>query len=319
MENFFQNEKALKDNILTNSMILDTIILLLICLLIIIHCWIWLKTRRRIEKYNDFPKVIWTYWNDKAAIPDAVQLCIDSWRKHNPDFSIKILDNDDFQRLCDIDLEVDFTKYGFHPNKFARYADIVRIAVLKKFGGIWMDSTNICMASLEWAYTDLDLDKELVGFYGPQTSRPYDYPILENWFFSVMPNSHFLLDWWDEVILMYSYDTEMDYVNHIKTDQSIDLQNLDSFMPYLIMHLCANVVLQRKKRDYRLSLSNAIDVNGPFYYLAKVDWNSELALKSLIDQTIDLSSTPLIKLRGYEREFIMINRLESSVRKSLDS
>ena len=36
------------------------------------------------------PKQIWTYWNSDELTP-VVTKCINSWKKHNPDYEVKIV------------------------------------------------------------------------------------------------------------------------------------------------------------------------------------------------------------------------------------
>jgi hypothetical protein len=280
---------------------------LIACLVCFAFFW-----KQNIEHFND-ENVIWTYWYDKENIPQIVQLCIDTWRTHNPEYRIEILNNFDVKILCGIDIDIEFVKYATHDNKFARYADIARILVVKQFGGIWMDSTNICTKPLTWATDTLaKQNTELVGFYGPHTTIP-EFPILENWFFAAKKNSLFLQDWWAEVVFMYfAFETECDYINYIKRDLNIDIQGLDGSLPYLIMHLCANVIIQRNPHRYNLVLTDA--ALGPFKYLVDNNWITHDAVLSLVESK---TTCPLIKMRGVERDFVVENHLESSIQANL--
>jgi hypothetical protein len=68
--------------------------------------------------------------------PDLVKKCLFSWKYHNPDWNIIELDD------TNLDTYVDVSSYS--QITLTALSDIVRILLLNKFGGIWVDATTFC-------------------------------------------------------------------------------------------------------------------------------------------------------------------------------
>lgn len=268
-------------------------ILILIMTITIYVAHVWSINKVRI------PKKIWTYWHDKNNIPDIVMKCIDTWRSENSDYEITILDNEKIKSLCNFDISKLNIVDIFH----ARQADIARLLIIQKYGGIWIDASIICTKSLKWIH-DLQQKNnfEFVGYTSPQSTNN-KYPIIENWFFAAPPKSQFVTDWLSESIYMTTFSGEQAYIDHIKNTTDTDIQNLPDLLPYLVIHLCAAVVQQRQKsttKKYKMYLIRG--TRGPLKYLNDNEWDTHKALESLC-----FSNTPLIKLIGGGRKYIEDN------------
>lgn len=86
-------------------------------------------------------KIIWQYWNtgfDK--IPDVVELCYKSVDKYCKDFIIIRLNDKNLKEYIDIPDYI-VKKYNEGFIKPAHYSDIIRLTLLKYYGGVWLDST----------------------------------------------------------------------------------------------------------------------------------------------------------------------------------
>ena len=273
--------------------------------------WIWFRSKlndSRKEQFDDrmqvaIPKRIWTYWHDANEIPPIVSRCIDTWRRHNPDYEITVLNERLVAELCggfsisSLNVPADFHQ---------RRSDYARILVVMTYGGVWMDSTLICTQSLQWLQ---DLSPyDLLGYYAPSNlTTSNEFPILENWFFAAPAESPFVRDWWDEVMFMNSFPTETDYVNFIKDQNTYDLQQIETQLPYLVMHLCAMVVQQRNPSKYNLVLMDS--EKGPYEYLIQNDWQHWPAFEALCRDPA-LNRSPILKVRGNERRFLEQNGMK---------
>lgn len=256
------------------------------------------------RKKSPIPQTIWTYWHDSGKIPAVVQKCIDTWQANNPNYRIVVLDNTKVKKMFGSSLKemlphVDLEKLNSEGNH-QRAADYARVLALCRFGGIWMDSSIICTSSLEWVQkAHTRTGAELVGFYAPHTTNK-SFPILENWFFSCPPNSAFVQDWLDEIRFMSSFRSESDYVEHVKRLGTIDMQDLEKSLPYLVMHLCATVVQQKNPWKYNLHITDSM--KGPFRYLEARGWKLPDSFEALCS---DASlQTPIVKMRGTERIYL---------------
>lgn len=97
------------------------------------------------------PKIIWMYWHsgfDNA--PEVTQLAVQSWQKMNPDYEVRLLNNVNIAEYVDADFDMAFRNTSVRcllPIK----ADILRLYLLSRYGGVWVDATTFCMTPLnDW-------------------------------------------------------------------------------------------------------------------------------------------------------------------------
>jgi len=81
------------------------------------------------------PKIIHLCWLSGDAYPESIQRCLDSWKKHLPDYEIMLWDTKRF----DLDGCL-WVKQAFETKKYAFAADYIRVYALYHFGGIYLDS-----------------------------------------------------------------------------------------------------------------------------------------------------------------------------------
>ena len=96
-------------------------------------------------------RIIWQYWGQgfsKDDIPEVVQMCFDSVDKYKGDYTVI--------RLCDANLNeyIDlpqfvYEKYNNGIFGKAHFSDLVRLALLKVYGGVWLDATILLTAPLK--------------------------------------------------------------------------------------------------------------------------------------------------------------------------
>lgn len=111
-----------------------------------------------IKPYNLLPKkhipnsekVIWQYWGQgfsSDALPEMIRLCFESVDKYKGEYTVI--------RLCDQNL----TQYIELPpdvlNKYlngvvgaTHFTDLIRVALLKAYGGVWLDATILLTAPI---------------------------------------------------------------------------------------------------------------------------------------------------------------------------
>ena len=87
-------------------------------------------------------KYIFTYWEPHYKIPGYLRLCILTWKKFLPEYDIKILDYYGVKQYLGESL---FSKILYKNPSRSVQADAFRVALLKKYGGIWMDTDTIVL------------------------------------------------------------------------------------------------------------------------------------------------------------------------------
>lgn len=134
---------------------------------------------------SNLPKIIWILWLqglDKAPI--EVKKCYESWVRHHPDWEVVFLD------------ENDIAKYITLPGRqVAKYvvSEILRINLLAKYGGVWVDATCYCMKPLdEWLPEYMD-----AGFFAFE--RPGPDRMLSSWFLASAKYNYITNAWQNRV------------------------------------------------------------------------------------------------------------------------
>ena len=90
------------------------------------------------------PKIIHWCWVGPDSPPPFIKRCVKSWKKHMPDYEIRLWDRDSFDMNS-----VPFVKEAFEAKKWAFVADYIRLHALYNYGGIYLDSDVMIFKSLD--------------------------------------------------------------------------------------------------------------------------------------------------------------------------
>jgi glycosyltransferase involved in cell wall biosynthesis len=84
------------------------------------------------------PKIIHYCWftkGDNKPLPSTAEVCLASWKKHCPDWEIKLWNESNFNPNAN-----DFTREAYDAGKLGFVADYVRAFLLYTYGGVYMDT-----------------------------------------------------------------------------------------------------------------------------------------------------------------------------------
>lgn len=81
------------------------------------------------------PKIIHYCWFSGAPFPVEVKLCMDTWEKVLPDFTLRLWTMEDA-----LSLNYTYVNEALQAKKWAFAADVVRVYALYNEGGVYMDS-----------------------------------------------------------------------------------------------------------------------------------------------------------------------------------
>lgn len=102
-------------------------------------------------------KIIWQYWGQgiHSDLPNIVELCFSSVDRHKADYQVIRLDDSNIVDYLDLpDFVLDKRKNPkFKP---AFFADLIRLALLNVYGGIWLDATILLTAPIESEISEAD-------------------------------------------------------------------------------------------------------------------------------------------------------------------
>lgn len=110
---------------------------------------------------------IYSFWEPRRRIPYYLRLCMETWKKFLPNAEIVILD---YKNLSDfIDVKSELGEKLFSSSlKLALIADAIRVAVLAKHGGIWLDLDTIILKPEAEKYFFPDEKNRTIFFGSPQ-------------------------------------------------------------------------------------------------------------------------------------------------------
>ena len=94
------------------------------------------------KKQLNTEKIIWQYWGQgiNENIPEIVTICFNSIDQYKEDYSIIRLDDKTIHEYLDIPQAI-LNKRNNPQFKHAFFADLIRLALLNEYGGIWCDAT----------------------------------------------------------------------------------------------------------------------------------------------------------------------------------
>ncbi len=252
-------------------MISSSYALFIIVIIIYIVCLLVLKEKEK-ENYNKVPRKIWTYIDNPTKISKFSELCIESWRKYNPDYEVIILKKDTYKGYVTIPYDI-LTNPIFNDSP-VRFSELLRLWVLAENGGIWIDATILLKAPLDdWLFPKYG---EFSGFYSNSFTINSDWPVIENWFLACNKHSNFMRLWRDEYTEIALFPSIDKYIDNRKK-LGVNFQNISDPIG------CASLISVQKILQYNkynldtLILRKAED--GPIKYLVEANWNSDKGLQ----------------------------------------
>lgn len=136
-------------------------------------------------------------WNQA---PEIARTCLKTWQVHNPDWQINALRASDVGDWLDMaDLPPTIRGKDMPPEALS---DIVRIALLERYGGIWIDSTVYCLRPLfDWLPPLLGS-----GFFA--FAKPAPDRMLSSWFLAAIKGGYLVQEWHRRTLEYWARHTE---------------------------------------------------------------------------------------------------------------
>ena len=241
------------------------------------------------------PRRLFTFWHADPNAPRAraaadeelVRCCLARMRLANPTWEVRVL-----TPACD---DLPPTPVPVESLTGAQLADWYRLAGLSAYGGVYLDATCICLQSLE-SWVDVSTCA-VQGF-----TLVSDLTTMESWAIAAPAASAFLAAWRDEFAKALRTGTKA-YCASLHG--SVISRGLRPSLPYLAIH-AAWCVVRAAMPDAPFLLHSPVEAGRPYRFLAERNWESADAVSSLFAKTAEeLAVTPLIKLRGKERDSVV--------------
>ena len=281
-----------------NNKIISIILFITIILLIIL---IIITSRNNLSKehfqtsFYDLPKIIWSYW-DSDVLPEQIKLIYENNKKKLSDWDYRLVNNSNKKEyIGDDDIKKNLSK--------PHYADWIRLYLLKKYGGVWMDISIIINDSINNLFDkSISWKSELTAFSMPSfEDDTIDLPIIENYFIMAPKNSEIILLWYKEFNKAINQGFEEYKLEQIKN--GVNFQNLayDKVdIVYFTEHACLQVVLQKKlNRAPNMYIESGL--NSMYKLQNECGWNYKCLITRINDKSYS-KKIPYIKLRGEDRK-----------------
>lgn len=228
------------------------------------------------KKYIGNKKIIWQYWGqgiDTPDLPEIVKMCFKSVDSNSGEYTVIRLDDSNIQDYIDIPQFV-WDKRKNPKFKHAFFADLLRLALLDVYGGVWLDATVYLSAVL----SDLSVDS---GFFMYQRSsyktNSIEWTTFNQSYFS-WNNDHKI-----NVLNSIIYAKKNNLVIHTCLDILLNFWRTQEHIPhYFFFQIMFDTLINHKLSDYQCTI---IDDTKP-HLLVKV-----------LDETFDIDTYQQIILQ----------------------
>lgn len=114
-----------------------------------------LKPKKHIPNSE---KIIWQYWGQgitKDVVPEFIRLCFDSVDRYKGDYEVIRISDETLNEYVDLPQEI-IEKYRGGIMSATHFTDLIRVALLSVYGGVWLDATIFLTAPLVNPLLDQD-------------------------------------------------------------------------------------------------------------------------------------------------------------------
>ncbi len=240
------------------------------------------------------PRILWSYWDNDGEPPMLVYICLATWERFLPDFTIVVITPKTLPKYLP-DLHPKTLPWN---DSVARESDIIRLNLLARYGGVWSDASILLFdvpEFLPW----LDTCAVVLYYQDRYTTLP-DSKIVESWWFATVPDSAFVRAWRDAFMMTGFTGTIRDRLAYYMHKMHVDVQQIAPFhLEYLLIHVAAQFVLQKVLSPSDVAALCFLKAeDGPFKLHVDADWKGKAAIDALC---LGPARPPITKLTRYER------------------
>lgn len=267
------------------------------------------------EKFTNneyiLPKIIYGYYDNPNEIINAH---IETWKRNtSPEWDIIFLNKQNISQYVDDDF---INKYKNLPA--FRFSDFLRLYLLNKTGGVWIDASTIILNNkfLDNYYDDMHKNKYDATLYELKgRTIEKDKPYLENWFIMAPKNSNFIKDLYGE----FAIANDMNFLKYKKTVLIPSKINLDNTIhyndenTYLMQHAIIHYLFHKYNlKKYNLNIKDAY--NSMFKIHNKVEWDNTKIINYIIEND-NWDDYYAIKLGGNQRRVLKGDMINTFINK----
>ncbi len=223
--------------------------------------WFYLFNLNTFEPTDsNLDKNIWMYWAqgwDRA--PLLQRIVLSSWRVNNPDWRINLIDDKNIKYY----LSKDEAPYLFDKNKntfVQAKSDILRLELLNKYGGVWADSTLLCMQPLDHWVFDAVKPSGIWMYHG--WGGGFDPNVgISSWFI-VSKKSSYFINKWREKCVNYWHERYAPHIYFWMDDLFRELFDTDDAFKYF-WTITPNICSEDYGQAHCLAKDDGMKINDP--------------------------------------------------------
>ncbi|WP_203293128.1 glycosyltransferase family 32 protein [Luteirhabdus pelagi] len=185
------------------------------------------------------PKILHYCWFGEGEKPKTFQRCLESWKTHCPDFEIKEWNEETLAPYRNR-----FAEDALRKERYAFVADAIRVAILKKEGGIYMDTDMLLLQPIDsllhydfftgyevagrpaygmfGAVPAHPIIKQMHAFYEANRFDPFSPPVITHTFKHLVTKEHLGAN---DIILDYDYLYPLPYQERQDSYESYVTEN----------------------------------------------------------------------------------------------
>jgi hypothetical protein len=287
------------------------IYLSLVVLLIFIYMY-------NIFNYNNFkesfqvgdyilPKIVWTHW-DTNRPPKIIRDILENREKVMKGWDLRFITDDTIYKYIDKKI----IPHNFWNLSAPHRADWIRLAVLKEYGGVWMDAGIIVnkVSAMDSLYEETINTKSMfTGFYPNDGLNSKGYPsYIDNWFIMAPKESTIIVNWLKEYELAISMGFKEYKKKITQTPTEFSEYNVKDLNDvYLTVQACLQYYLQSLPSRPNILLYNAkysmMKIHADCSQISNSKSSHSACIKDTILNKPETHEIPYIKLRKEDREF----------------
>ena len=243
--------------------------------------------------FYQIPKIIWIYWHE-GLMPQFMQKNIERIKDLNADHIVHILDKESvMQYIPDLHITGDM--------QLAHRADYIRLELLSRFGGVWIDPSIIFYEDLSWVQ-DAQNKKtfDLVGYFRELATIDKAFPVIETWFLATPKGSTFINSWL-EIFKPVTRLGSLGYYNYLIKNYNVsDFNERFVNVEYFIFNFAEQIASRNtpaRNLYLKRSEDSAFFIQDSFFSNYKTNY-------AITQIDAEEYSLPLIKLSSGDRMFV---------------
>ena len=267
-----------------------------------------------LSLYSDKGFRLFTFWEPKEKMPAYIRLCMQTWKKFLPESEVVLLDYSNLEEWLWKDV---YDEILFRDFSLPKQADAIRCALLKKYGGLWLDADTILTSPQVKDYLMIDSELVMISKHLAFIKANNNSKIIADWYNQIQYNLKFYKDvkYQNNAVQKilhprrYSRMENWDYLGNYILHKMLKTKNKKKFFSIDRMEINALPELNNKKND------NLVENYQNFYF--ENDYSQDVIKNTKGIILLHNSWTPQQFLEMNEEEFLSRNNTLSNVLKTV--